>query len=168
MKKNHILIKLTPIFIIWSLLIMSIPSIYADSTIEITPEEASPGSTLTFHVELPQENAINAYIWIQECNGNTGLCYKDQNITMTETSEDVYEATFNLQNDDATYFQYTIEVEKADGWQNYFEETKVNLAETTNTDSDGDDTGSDTPGFELGALFISVMFISLILYRRKR
>jgi len=168
MKKNNIFIKLTPIFIIWSLFIMSVPSIYADASIEITPEEPLPGSTITFHVELTQENALNANIWIQECNGNTGLCYQDQTVTMTETSDDVYEATVNLQHDDATYFQYTIEVEKADGWQNYFEETKVNLAETTNTDSNEDDTASDTPGFELGVLFISVIFISLILYRRKR
>lgn len=140
------------------------PSIYADSSIEITPEEPTPGSTITFHVELPQENALNAYIWIQECNGNTGLCYQDRNITMAEISNGVYESTVNLQQDDATYFQYTIEVEKADGWQNYFEKTKVNLAETTNNDSNGD----DTPGFETLVLFISVIFISLILYRRNR
>lgn len=168
MRKKKIMKKLTPILIIWLFITLFTPILYAEQTIEITPEQPEPNSSVTFQVELPEENALNAYIWIQECNGNTGVCYKDRNITMTETSENTFEGTATLEHEEATYFQYTIKVNTENGWKEFFKETKVNLAEGTDEDNGNGNSGTDTPGFELFGLVISVIFILLILYRRKR
>jgi hypothetical protein len=167
-KKN--IAKIIQLIIIWSLIIQFVPVIQAEPTIEITPTKPEAESDVTFEVDLTGENVQNAYLWIQECNINTGICYTDQNVSMTETSDGIYETTFTLEHDDATYFQYSILVNTGSGWLTFFKQTKVNLAEPSNNNGNtgNGDSGSDTPGFEFVALFMSVIFILLIMYRRKR
>ena len=167
-KKN--ITKIIQLIIVWSLILQVVPVIQAQPTIDITPTKPEAESDVTFEVDLTGENVQNAYLWIQECNINTGICYTDQNVSMTETSDGIYETTFTLEHDDATYFQYSIIVDTGSGWSTFFEETKVNLAEPSNNNGNtgNGDSGEDTPGFEFVALFLSVIFILLIMYRRKR
>ena len=169
-KKN--IAKIIQLIIVWSLILQVVSIIPAEPTIEITPTKPEAESDVTFEVDLSGENVQNVYLWIQECNVNTGICYTNDNVSMTETSNGIYETTFTLEHDDATYFQYSIIVNTGGGWQTFFEQTKVNLAEASNNNNNGntgnDDSGSDTPGFEFVALFMSVIFILLIMYRRKR
>jgi hypothetical protein len=122
---------------------------------------------------MDTDNIDQVNIHVEECSNS--LCFTDDfNVTMTETSEDTYTATITLRHEDAVYFRYELFYLTEDGWEIYPESKnmiKVDLDTSgqSNTDNgNGDDTASDTPGFELGVLFISVIFISLILYRRKR
>lgn len=167
-KKN--IAKIIQLIIVWSLILQVVPVIQAEPTIQITPTKPEPESDVTFEVDLTGENVQNAYLWIQECNANTGICYTNDNISMIDTSSGIYETTYTLEHDDATYFQYSIIVDTGSGWQTFFEQTKINLAESTNNNGNNNngDSESDTPGFEFVALFISVIFILLIMYRRKR
>ena len=172
MIKKKTITKIIQVIIVWALILQVVPVIQAEPTIQITPTKPEPESDVTFEVDLTGENVQNAYLWIQECNINTGICYTNDNISMTETQEGIYETTYTLEHDDATYFQYSIIVKTGSGWQTFFEQTKVNLAESTNNDNNGNsnngDPGSDTPGFEFVFLSISVIFILLMMYRRKR
>ena len=169
MSKKYIA-KIIQLIIVWSLILQVVPAIQAEPTIQITPTKPEPESDVTFEVDLTGENVQNAYLWIQECNVNTGICYKNDNISMTDTSDGIYETTYTLEHDDATYFQYSIIVNTGSGWSTFFKQTKVNLAEATNNNgnTNNGDSDSGTPGFEFVALFMSVIFILLIMYRRKR
>ena len=170
MRNKKTIVKIIQLFFIWSLIIQVVPAIQAEPTIDITPSKPEVQSDVSFEVDLSGENVQNAYLWIQECNGNTGVCYTNQNISMTEISNGIYTTTATLEHDDATYFQYTIYADTGSEITAFFEQTKVNIAtESNNGNSDNNgDTGSDTPGFEFIALFMSVIFILLIMYRRRR
>jgi len=137
----------------------------ADVTVDIIPEKPSPEGTVEITTQVTDENVIAVYLLLQECNGNTGICYSTDNITMTRI-DNVFTSSITLTHDDATYLQYTIVVQTDQGWTEYHKETKVyyEISSPNNGNTDPD----DSPGFEFAALALSIMFISLILYRRKR
>ena len=124
-KRN--IVRMIQLFVIWMLILLVVPIINAEPTVEITPTKPKVNADVTFEVDLTGENVQNAYLWIQECNGNTGICYTDQNLSMTETSEGMYEVSTKLEHDDATYFQYSVFVDTGSNWLTFFEQTKVNL-----------------------------------------
>jgi len=146
-------------------IVLSTSSI-ADATVDIIPEKPSPEGTVEITTQVTDENVIAVYLLLQECNGNTGICYSTENITMTSTIDNVFTSSITLTHDDATYLQYTIVVQTDQGWTEYHKETKVyyEISSPNNGNTDPD----DSPGFEFAALALSIMFISLILYRRKR
>ncbi len=134
----------------------------AQPNITITPEHPSPGSTVAFTVEIEDENISEVWIEIQECNGDKGICYPKQNLSMEETSSGVYKGTVSLQHNDATYIQYTLKIKTTVGWSEYFKEAKVTLS-TGGVSNDGS-TGKDSPGFE----FLLVITALLVLFYRRR
>ena len=137
-------------------LMMSSTNAISDATVDVIPEEPKALQTIEITAQITDENINAVYLKINECNGNTGTCYKQDNITMTGTIDNIYTSSITLTHDDATDLQYTIVVQTDQGWKGYHNETKVNYEI------------SNTPGFEFAALALSIMFISLILYRRKR
>lgn len=134
-------------------------------TVTLSPEQPYPQSDVTFTATVPEIEVTNIYIIVQECNGKTGICYPDeQNASMTQTSDESYESTVTLKHSDATYVQYTLLIKNDQGWTKYLDLTKAFLAEKP-ADNNG---SSDSPGFELMVLAFSIMFISLMLYKRRR
>lgn len=139
----------------------------ADPTVTVDPTSPYPQSTVTFTANQVDEDATSVRIIVQECNENTGVCYPDEtNETMTQKTADSYDITVTLKQKDATYIQYTLLVENNGELTQYSKLTKVTLSEKPS--DNGGDTDNDTPGFEFVGLAFSIMFISLILYRRKR
>ena len=152
------------------LLIVSIalisPFVAADATVDIIPAKPKALDTIEVTAEITDENIVAVYTTIQECNENTGICYTKDNKSMTETGTNQYTASIDLKHSDATYLQYTIHVQTADGWVEYEKDTKVNF--DTSSSNGGSNNDNDTPGFEFVVLALSRMFISLLAYRRPR
>lgn len=156
------------LFAIISLIVLSNISFvfaYAQPTVTFSPQPLYPQSEVTITADVTDIEATNIYIVVQECNGNTGICYPDeQNSSMTQKSANTYETTMTLKHKDATYIQYTLVVKNNQGWTKYLDLTKVYLSEKP-SDNGG---SSDTPGFEFIGLAFSIMFILFIFYKRRR
>ena len=136
----------------------------AQPTVTINPPHPTPQSTVTFTVDTSEENLLGVWLEIQECNGDKGICYTKQNLSMEETSPGSYQLSVTLQHSDATYIQYTIKLDTPNGWQEYFKETKVTLSKENNAPSDNK---NNTPGFEIIGL-LAASFIIIMLLRRQR
>ncbi len=163
MKHQKSILFITITLIVLSHMSLSLAS--AQPTITLNPEQPYPQSTVTFTAEVADIEVTNIYIVVQECNGKTGICYPDeQNSTMTQKSANTYDTTITLKHDDATYIQYTLHVENNGVWTKYLDLTKVTLSEKPSNNGGS----SNTPGFELIIFACSIMFISLILYKRRR
>jgi len=163
-KKNKILF-----FAALSLIILSFSNIVyasAQPTVTLNPEAPYPQSTVTFTANIADIDVTNVYIEVQECNGNLGLCYPDEsNASMTQKSAYAYDTTITLKHSDATYIEYTLVVENNGNWMKYLESTKVTLSDKP---SDNGGSNNGTPGFELALFTFATIFISFILFRRRR
>lgn len=146
-------------------------NVTANPTVTVDPETPEVQSTVTFTAELGDEDATSVRITIQECDANTGICFPDslQNLSMTEQSDGSYEASATLTRDDATYIQYTLLVESSEGWTQYLEKTKVNLAEKPNGGDNGNgDNGNGIPGFTLILVVLAFVLIIMVYYRKSK
>ena len=141
-------------------------------TMEIKPPNPAPESTISFTANIEDENTTEVWIHIQECDENAGLCFPDsvKNESMTDLGDGKYEVSIALIHDDATYITYWLEVKTSDAWSNYFKGTDGKGTEITLSESGGNggDRSEGTPGFEFIGVFISAIFILLILNKRKR
>lgn len=179
MIKQSITGKIIPLAII-GLLLIGIPSVLgADPTVELNPTEPEPLESVTFTVTIADEDSIEQVsLRVQECGNepNIGyICYTDGvNETMTQSAASSYTATITLKHENAIELKYQVGYLTEDGWTWYPEGSdmvKVELdisGQSSGNNNDGSDTDSGTPGFEFVGLIISVIFISLIVYRRKR
>jgi hypothetical protein len=132
-------------------------------TITVTPSAPTALSTITISVPISGEAPSEIRVNVEECNGNTGVCYPDiQNVTMPLASTSIYRANVTLKHSDATYITVKV-VAKINGVWQASSSKRVNLSATPN--GDGDDKG--IPGFELVVLAIAIG-VSVILIRRKR
>ncbi len=137
----------------------------AQPIVTLNPVAPYPQSSVTVTADVTGIEATHVYIIVQECNGKTGICYPDeQNASMTQKTTNTYETTMTLKHNDATYIQYTLVVENNEGWTKYLNLTKAYLSEKPSDNGES----SDTPGFEFIGLGFSIMFISFILYKRRR
>lgn len=178
MKRQNNTKKIIPIAIIATLFVISLSMATAAPTVELNPAQPKPQESVTFTATIPDEDNIQQVtIQVQECGNEPDIgyiCYTDEfNESMTETAENTYSATINLAHENAIEIKYQLHYQTDEGWNSYPAElTKVDLdisdQNNDDTSGNGDDSSTDTPGFETLALFISVIFISLILYRRKR
>ena len=141
-----------------------------EPTVDIKPASPTPESTITFTATVEDENTTEVRLVLQECDGNTGICFTKQNISMNSVDLDTYEISFALEHSEATYIQYSLLVKSNEGWKTYLDKTKFNLTEKQNGDNgkDNNNKDNDTPGFEFIGVLISVIFILLILNKRKR
>lgn len=140
------------------LLIYTSSVIAADPTITVSPEKPSRKSTVTFTAEFDDSDIQNVYLKYNECNDE--ICYSLYNKSMASVGDNKFEVDITLVKDDATYIQYWLEVESADGWSN------LGVSEVyLSTDSGGDSNGS--PGFEFLLVALSIMLI-VVVFKRKR
>jgi hypothetical protein len=172
--------KIIPLAII-GLLLIGMPSVLgADPIVELSPAEPKPLESVTFTVTIPDvANIEQVSILVQECGNepNIGyICYTDGvNETMTQSAASSYTATIPLKHENAIELKYQVGYLTENGWTWYPEgsdmvkvELDISSGQSSGNDNDGSDTGSGTPGFEFVGLVVSVIFISLILYKRKR
>jgi hypothetical protein len=133
-------------------------------TITVTPSAPAALSTVTISVPITGETPSEIRVRVEECNGNTGICYPDvQNVSMALASSSIYRANVTLKHSDATYITVTVVAKINDSWQESAQK-KVNLSAS----SDGNNNGnSGTPGFEL-VVFIIAIGVSFIWIKRKR
>lgn len=135
---------------------------------EIISSPSSPValSTITFSIELSNDIPSEVRITVEECNGNTGICYPDiQNLSMSLVSEGKYEADVTLKHADATYLTCQVVAKTNDTWTSSTK-TTINLSENTNGDTNGD-SDSNTPGFEAILLLIAIGLIAFLIGRKR-
>jgi len=179
MNKYETIKKTMPLIMAIILVVLTIPSVNAAPTVELNPAKPKPLETVTFTATIPNvENIQQVTIRVQECGNepNIGyICYTDEfNETMTESAADTYTGSVTLAQKNSIELKYQLKYLTDGGWTTYPEDDLVTVDLDTSyqnnddTSGNGEDTPSNTPGFELSLLFISAIFISLILYRRKR
>ena len=152
------------IFIILSLYLSTVVAVAEDPTMIVDPEKPARKSSVTFTAEFPDDIAQDILSVILAYNECSDVCYSKKEETMTPIGDNSYEATINLEKDDATYVQYWLEVETEEGTTEYLKETKVYLS-TESTGSNSDSNGS--PGFELILLLLSIV-MAMFIFTRKR
>jgi hypothetical protein len=148
------------------LFITMINSVAAKPLVTYDPTQPEALSTIKFTAEIDEVDATNVELVIQECTAN--LCYTKVYVAMTKIDDNTYEKSYTLTRSKAIYLQYWIEVETDQGTTSYGDYTNITYKESTNGETNGNGNTNDTPGFELAGLILSVIFISVIFYRRKR
>ncbi|MCX6667050.1 MAG: hypothetical protein NTV74_02245 [Euryarchaeota archaeon] len=166
-RKKNILCMVFVIFILNISIVSTVSAVVLDIG-EITSDPANPApkSTATFSVDIGVETPSEVWLIVEECNGNTGVCYTDiQNVSMNE-SAGLYQTSVTLRHDDATYITCKV-LAKSDGsWLN--SSKKIDLSEEPDGTQNGNgDTDNKTPGFEL-VLFLLAVALGMLLFRRKR
>lgn len=129
-------------------------------------------------IDLGENDEI--YLFIKECDGNTGICDEPRNITLTKIDgSDNYNAVVDLTFSGATYLDYWYEIYYNGEWirdpegltdvYGPVQYGQVNGNGDTNggttNGGNGDDNG--TPGFELVIMLIAII-IGIIWFKTKR
>ena len=139
------------------------------TTVEIIPEKPKPQSDIDIEATIDIDGIENAYLQIQECDINTGICYERQNLTLNRFNENTFRTSYTLKESKATYIQYDLIVRTEFGWETPIKENKINLdLSQTNGDNNGGNSNQDTPGFEVIGLFLGILFIILYIDKKKR
>ncbi len=136
---------------------------------EINASPASPTalSTVTLSVTISGVTPSEVRVTVEECNGQTGICYPDiQNVSMS-LDDGAYKADVTLKHADATYITCKT-LAKTDGTWTASEEKRIDLSENTNGNTNGDgDNGGGTPGFELLGVLVAVGVLLIIIGRKR-
>jgi hypothetical protein len=160
--------KIIPIIVVISIIgAIAISATDIESSIgniTVSPSEPAALSTITISAEVSGEAPSEVRVTVEECNGNTGVCYPDiQNVSMSRLSAGNYQTDVTLKHSDATYITCKVIAKISGTWKS--SEKKVNLSENTNGNNGDDD--NKTPGFEVIILLIAIG-VSLIVMSRKR
>jgi len=145
-----------------------------EPNIELYPEKPAPQSTVTFNATFPSVSDLDeVVILVEECTAS--ICFIDSfNESMTMLNTDIYTTKITLKHGDAIEMKYRLGYSSNGTWnwepplmENM---TSVSLAtEQNNGNSNGGNNDTnETPGFEVIGVLISVIFILLILNKRKR
>jgi len=177
MKQQDIIRKMIPLAII-GLLLIEMPSVLgADPTVVLDPAKPKPLESVTFTVTIPDvDNIEQVAIRVRECGNepNIGyICYNNgSDETMTQSAANSYTSTISLKYKNAIELKYQIGYLTPDGWTWYPEGSDMVKVELDlsgqSSGNDNNDSSNETPGFEFVSFAFAIMFISLILYRRKR
>ncbi len=131
-------------------------------TITVTPSAPTALSTVTISTPISGEAPSEVRVTVEECNGNTGICYPDiQNVSMPLVGSSIYRANVTLKHSDATYITLKVVTKSSGVWQEASQK-RVNLSATP----DGNN-GKKSPGFEL-VVFVVAIGVILIALGRKR
>lgn len=142
----------------------AVPATQTFGAIIVQPTAPEPQTTITITVAVNGGTPEEVRMRIEECNGNTGICYQDvQNVSMTPTIDNSYTVQVLLKHADATYISCQALLKNNNIWS-LSAIRKVNLTVSGNG-TDGD--GKKTPGFEL-VILLGAIAVSVILIGRKR
>jgi hypothetical protein len=171
--KNHKKNIFCIVFLIF-ILNISIVSVVNAAVLDIgeitsNPANPAPKSTATFSVDIGGEAPSEVWLTVEECNGDTGVCYADvQNVSMSESESvsDLYQTSVTLRHDNATYITCNVLVKSNGNWSN--SSKRIDLSES-NGNNNGNNNGNDekSPGFEL-IIVLTAIGIGVFLLRRKR
>lgn len=143
--------------------------------IDVTPEEPTRLSEVTFTVDVTGVNITEVRINVEECI--EGMCYPDyQNVSMDyNTEDDTWIGAVTLIHDDTVYGTCWLVIKSNGTWYDFKDSKKefnvsagtgngdINGGDTTN----GDDGTNGIPGFELILVVISIV-LALSIYKKKR
>lgn len=133
-------------------------------TITVEPADVTAQSTVTITVTISGNTPSEVRVTVEECNGNTGVCYSDiQNMSMTEVSSGRYQTTLTLKHADATNMTAIVLAKINDQWEH---SPKKIVVFSAAPNGNGDDNGG-TPGFELLLVLVAVGLI-VVIGKRKR
>lgn len=153
------------VFAIFCLQTNSVFAATGDSA-DLEPTNPAPEDSITFTITLlDPDNVTEVYLELQECNGNTGVCYGFLNESATPNGE-LYTLEIDLEHQDATYITYTIVTNGANGW-NENEPIELQLTQENNdnggnTNNSGDDGTTDPLMYFIGAI-LAVVIVGAIL-----
>ena len=140
-------------------------------TVELNPAHPKPGGNVKFTATFPSgEEVQKVVLLLSECEA--GLCFKDGfNETMSKTGVNTYEVTIDLKHDTAIELKYRVGylINGTWSWSPALTQNEAVVSLDTSSDSQNEDNSENkSPGFEVGVLVFSVIFISVVLFRRKR
>lgn len=145
-------------------------TVFAEPTVDdisVDPAEPTTKSTVTVSADLSGNNIEEVRLRLKECNDV--LCHRNQNLSMTET-DGTYQASYTLEYDDSTYIEYWLEVKSDGNWYSYIDDstrTDIVKSSTPDPNNNGDsDNGSNSPGFEIILLMLSLVVVFFI-YNKK-
>ena len=160
-----------------SINMLAITNVAAAPSVEIDPEHPKPQGTVTFTAIFSENETVEkVVILVEECGNEPDIgyiCYTDVfNETMTKTSNDTYKITITLKHKNAINIHYQLGFFSDSNWSWYPENNMTSVDLDASSDPNGGNGNGnndpDTPGFEFIGLLLSVMFILLISYIRKR
>jgi hypothetical protein len=179
MKKTSMIILIVILSMVF--LSINVNAAYEIQNVVFNPENPIEKSSITVTatvIDLTDTDEV--YIFIKECNGNTGVCDEPKNISMTKLEDtNDYQSEISLTFTGATYLDYWFNLFYNNEWIRVPEgvtEIYGNVEygeETDNGDINGGTTngeGSDnngTPGFEIILILIAVI-IGIYWFKRKR
>ena len=141
-------------------------AVTADPKVEavtLNPSDPAVQSTVTVTATISGDTIEAVRFIYKECDPE--LCKLTENISMSETSEGVYEATFTLTYDKATYMTYHFNIYSGGNWKET-DNVDVTLQPKQNGDSNGNGN-NPSPGFEL-ILVIVALGVLVIVFGKKR
>jgi hypothetical protein len=143
----------------------------ADINIELDPEFPKPQDTITFNVTINDTNLNELAIIVEECGYEPEfgyVCYTDKfNETMIKTPTNTYSATIKLKHENATEIKYQLKYHNDTGW--FSEPSGIEMVKVS-LDINNADEGNLSVEMVYFIIIVAILiiFISLILYRRKR
>ncbi len=147
--------------IIMIIIYISSAFVLADPVIEdisINPTSPSPKSTITFTATVTGDQIDEVYLLLQECKED--LCFPRTNASMNKLESGKYQTSITLEESDATYIQYWLNINEDGTWYSSEEDIiKKNLS-TKPEDS--------IPGFELLVFLVSIIILLFIIKRKRR
>lgn len=126
-----------------------------------SPTTPAAKSTVTFSANVTgAPTQVN--LWYHECK--PGMCYSDQNITMTKNNASLtlFEAIVTFSHADATFVIAHVLISDNGSW---FAGDDVNI--TLTPPQNGNNSGKKSPGFEVVPV-IAAVAVALIILRKKR
>jgi len=132
-------------------------------TVSLNPSNPTVQSTVTVTATISGDDIEAVHFTYKECDPE--ICKFTKNISLIETSGGIYEATFTLTYDKATYITYYFNIQSAGGWTKT-DDVDVTLLPKQNGDSNGNGDNK-TPGFEL-VVVLAAVGILMILFGKKR
>lgn len=164
MKNKHIIVLC--VFVVGMIGTTIGQAIAADPLVEsvsLNPSNPTVQSTVTVTATISGDDIDIVHFIYKECDPE--ICKLTQNISLDETSEGVYQATFTLTYDQATYITYYLNIRSAGGWTKT-DGVDVTLQPKQNGGSNGDGNNG-SPGFELVIVLVAVGVL-LIFIGKKR
>lgn len=160
---NKSLIKIIFIFSTISVFTFSgFAGAMASVEIDLNPPMPSQKGSVEFTIIFSDnDNIENVRIIVEECK--EGLCYTDNiNESMSKNNEDNYEKQVTLKHNDATFIKYYVEFYE----NGNFVQSEVEQVDLETSSNNGDNSGNDTPGFQL--FFIIIAITLIVLFTRKK
>lgn len=133
--------------------------------VTIDPENPIRGTGFTMTAEFEMSDIAEVFVYIQECDAETGICYFSNNLTMRFEQPQVYTLNYEFEDGRATYFSYHFNIRTLAGTWIKTQDVEVDLIADPSLNGNGSD--NSTPGFEIILSMLSIVLIALI-FKRKR